>query len=64
MCYGYEASTRWRKEAYERRRLELLEEQERERERSEREAVRLSQEEELRSLEKTLTRQESGARTH
>jgi hypothetical protein len=63
MCYGFESSTRWRKEADERRRLELLEEQERERERREREAVRLAQEEELRSLEKTLSRQESGAKT-
>ena len=64
MCYGYEASARWRKEADERRRLELLEEQERERERIEREVVRASQDEELRRLEKTLTRLESGAKTH
>ena len=28
MCYGYEASSRWRKEALERRRQELLTEQE------------------------------------
>ena len=64
MCYGYEASSRWRKEALERRRQELLKQQEIERERSEREAVRLSQEEELRRLEKTLAEQESAAKTH
>ncbi len=64
MCYGYEASARWRKEALERRRQELLKQQERERERKEREAIRASQEEELRRLELTLSRQESGAKTH
>jgi len=64
MCYGYEASSRWRKEALARRRQELLKEQEIERERADREAVRLSQEEELRRLEKTLAEQESAAKTH
>ena len=64
MCYGYEASARWRKEALEQYRLELLERQEQERQRSEREAVRLSQEAELLSLEESLTRQESGVKTH
>ena len=64
MCYGYEASARWRKEALERQREELLKQQELERERTARETVRASQEAELRDLEKTLSRQESGAKTH
>jgi hypothetical protein len=64
MCYGYEASARWRKEALERQRQELLKQQDLERERVERETIRARQEAELRDLEKTLSRQESGAKTH
>ncbi len=63
MCYGYESSARWRKDALERHRQELLKQQELERERKEREAVRLSQEEELRRLEQTLVR-ESEIKSH
>jgi hypothetical protein len=64
MCYGYEASARWRKEALDHQRDGLLKQQELERERIARETVRASQEAELRDLEKTLSRQKSGAKTH
>ena len=63
MCYGYEEYRQWREDALERRRLELLAQQRKEKDVERREALRASQEAELRQLESELTRIRPRART-
>jgi hypothetical protein len=66
MCYGYESSARWRREAEERRRRFLIDHQERQARESDqrrREEVRAAQDRELRDLEKAASREKPGVWT-